>query len=125
MSLTYAVSTLLLHTCFIIFLLYIHYVDKEARKLLSLRKKNEGSVNSIWNNIWQMKEVGQAVARVGELEDHVASLKSTHTMLENSLAQSSHNIQTMTDSLQQSESKKILCYKTIVFSVLIAFPEPF
>lgn len=45
----------------------------------------------------------QAVARVGELEEHVASLKSTHTMLEDSLAQASKNIQTMTDSLQQSE----------------------
>lgn len=72
-----------------------------------------------------MKEVGQAVARVGELEDHVASLKSTHTMLENSLAQSSHNIQTMTDSLQQSESKNILVLKTNGFSILIAIPEPF
>ncbi|XP_050721570.1 uncharacterized protein LOC127001253 isoform X3 [Eriocheir sinensis] len=59
----------------------------------------------------KMKEVGQAVARVGELEDHVASLKSTHTMLENSLAQSSHNIQTMTDSLQQRREDIVILEK--------------
>ncbi|MPC93260.1 hypothetical protein E2C01_088384 [Portunus trituberculatus] len=50
----------------------------------------------------KMEEVGQAVARVKELENHVAGLKNTHATLENSLSEANDNIQNMTTTLQQS-----------------------
>lgn len=53
----------------------------------------------------QMEEVGRAVACVKELEDYVAGLKSTHSTLENSLAEANDSIQSMTKTLQQSEVK--------------------
>ncbi|XP_045101948.1 dynein-1-alpha heavy chain, flagellar inner arm I1 complex-like isoform X2 [Portunus trituberculatus] len=49
----------------------------------------------------KMEEVGQAVARVKELENHVAGLKNTHATLENSLSEANDNIQNMTTTLQQ------------------------
>ncbi|XP_063870908.1 dynein axonemal heavy chain 10-like isoform X4 [Scylla paramamosain] len=49
----------------------------------------------------KMEEVDRAVARVKELEDHVAGLRSTHATLEDSLSEANDNIQNMTTTLQQ------------------------